>query len=80
MTSKLFPFMYSKRTAAMFGAGAVSSKELWDNQGEKKKVIEEMHAEWERLELDAVLCPLFPFAAPLINYPGLLPSKNNCKN
>lgn len=59
----------------MFGAGAVTSKDLWENQGGKRKVIEDMHAEWERLELDAVISPLFPFPAPLIQYPGLLPSK-----
>lgn len=57
----------------MFGAGAVSSKDLWDNHGEKKKIIEEIHGEWDRLELDAVLCPLFPFPAPQINAPGMLP-------
>jgi len=57
----------------MFGTAAIASQELWEKNGEKRKVIEEMHAEWERLKVDAVICPLFPFAAPLVNYPGILP-------
>jgi hypothetical protein len=58
----------------MMGAGACTANDLWENTGEKNKITAEVHSEWKRLNLDAVLSPLFPFPAPLINYPGLLPS------
>jgi len=66
--------MYSKRTSALLGAGACSPTELWESTGEKNRIINEVLTEWKKLNLDAVVSPVFPFPAPLINYPGLLPS------
>lgn len=82
MNCKLFPFLYSKRTSVLFGAGACSSTDLWDATGDKCNIIEEVLEEWKRLNLNAVICPLFPFPAPPVNLPGLLPSKlvNDVKN
>lgn len=81
MNCRLFPFLYSKRTSVLFGAGAVSSQDLWDATGDKYKITDEILQEWKRLNLDSVICPLFPFPAPPVNLPGLLPSKlSDCKD
>ena len=75
MKIRMLSCMYSTRMASMFGACAETSQDLWKAEGEKKALLEQVLAEWQRLELDTVLCPIFPFPAPPADYPGLLPSK-----
>jgi len=73
MTTKWFPFLYSPRTSVMVGAGAISTAELWEAEGGKNEMTDELLAEFKRCEIDAVLCPVFPFPAPPVDAPGMLP-------
>lgn len=53
----------------------VCNDALFFGTGEKCRVIAAILEEWKQLNLNAVICPLFPFPAPPVNLPGLLPSK-----
>jgi hypothetical protein len=75
LTSKAIPFLHSKRTGVFFGSGAVTSTDLWDASGVQKEILNQMVADWQRLELDAMISPIMPIPAPPVNAPGLLPSK-----
>jgi len=61
----------------MFGAGAATSTDVWDAMGEKAELIAEMMKKWEEQQLDSVICNVFPFPAPLVDAPGMLPSKTS---
>jgi len=73
LRSKIIPFFGSTRSGAMVGAGAVSSQELWDAAGVQKDITNQLIQDWQRLELDALLCPTMPFPAPPVNAPAILP-------
>ena len=73
--SKAIPFFHSKRTGIFFGSGAVSSVDLWDATGVQKDIMNQMIADWQRLELDCMISPLMPIPAPPVDAPAMLPSK-----
>ena len=50
--------------------GALTSERLLSCLGERKAMIERVTNEWRRLNLDLVLCPVFPYPAIPHNAPG----------
>ena len=50
---------------------AYESKDLWISLGELNQCINEYLTEWDKSDLDIVLCPTFPFPAPKLEVPGM---------
>ncbi|CAL8109904.1 unnamed protein product [Orchesella dallaii] len=72
MNSNLLPFFYSPRIATMFRGGAEKSSDLMLAAGERGKLLQQMATEWEKHNLDLLLCPTFPFAAVPLKDAGYL--------
>lgn len=64
--------MTSGLRTTLFAGGATKSRELWSSMEKRRQILEDVLAQWHRLNLDLVLCPTFAFASVPIKAAGKL--------
>ena len=62
-----------RRTRVFIGVGASSANDLLDALGQKQELSHKVLNDWRNLQLDALICPVFPFPAPPLDNPRFLP-------